>query len=289
MEPLVALFKRHGGGVVVEEAGGFNPDEGEGPPTDGADAIVRTYLPIDRTTRERRAHIDVGIRLFSLVQALPSLQERELAESDWAEVWKAHFPVIHVGRRLVVVAPWHEYSPADGEIVLVLDPGMAFGTGHHPSTRMCLEALEAVVKPGVRVLDVGTGSGILALAAARLGARSVLALDTEADAVRAARRNVRRNALRRRVRVVQGTLPYPGVPQSSADLVLANISAKVVRELACHLAGSLAPGGTLAASGFIAEQERPVREALAGAGFELVRRVQDGDWVTLALRYVAPR
>ena len=157
---------------------------------------------------------------------------------------------------------------------------MAFGTGHHPTTCMCLEALEGHVDPGMKVLDLGTGSGILAIASAKLGAGDVLALDTDMVAVDAAQANCRQNRVDRRIQTFQGSLPYPLVAPKTFDLAVANITAKAIISVADHLADALVTGGTLITSGILRERQQEVEEALAKR-FELGNRLYDGDWVAL--------
>ena len=170
VEPLVELFQRYGRRqVVVEEAGGFNPDEGEAPPT-GGPVIVRAYVPKDRRSADRVARIHAGVQLMGLIKPLSPLEVRTVTPWEWEEAWKAHFQPLRIGGRLVVRPTWHEVEAEEGDIVLTLDPGLAFGTGHHPTTRMCLEQLERRVQPGMRILDLGTGSGLLSQAALLLGA-----------------------------------------------------------------------------------------------------------------------
>jgi len=156
---------------------------------------------------------------------------------------------------------------------------MAFGTGLHPTTRLCLEALERYIRPGMRVLDVGTGSGILALAAARLGAASVLALDISSVAVEAAQANVRANGLEERITVRLGSLEESS--NARYDLVVANIIARVIADLAPALVGALAPGGLLIASGIIEERLPLAENALRAAGLAEIEQARDGDWVML--------
>jgi ribosomal protein L11 methyltransferase len=281
VEPVVEMVQRYGGQrAVVEEAGGFNPDEGE-----SADATlpvtVRTYLPQNRGTSARRGRIEAGLRLLSLIQPLEILPPQTIAEQDWEEAWKAHFHLVRVGRRLVIRPPWQEYAARGDEIVLTVDPGMAFGTGHHPTTRMCLELMEPLVRPGTRVLDLGAGSGILTLAAAALGAGSVLALDTDPVAARVGRRNLRENGLGTRARLLRGTLPQGRA--SGIHLALANISARVLIEQAAELFRCLVPGGTLIASGVLEEREADVASSLEEAGLRLQELRRTEDWVAMRL------
>ena len=281
-EPLVELFQRYGRRqVVVEEAGGFNPDEGESQPA-GGPVVVRTYFPQDRRSADRVARIQAGVQLMGLLKPLSPLAVRTVSPWEWEEAWKAHFQPLRIGKRLVVRPTWHEHEAQEGDIVLTLDPGLAFGTGHHPTTRMCLEQLERRVEPGMRILDLGSGSGLLAQAALLLGAEWALALDTEADAVRASRRNLKAAGLSRRVKIARGTLPHPMA--AGLDLTVANISAKVLVELAGEIAATLRPGGTLIASGVLEERGDEVRTAMLAAGFEDLGTQRMEDWLALCFR-----
>lgn len=275
------MFYRYGhGGVAVEQEGGYNPDEGEPPPT--ADWVtLKTYLPLNSTTRERRNRIDLGVRLVAHAYPVSTLQERVLTEEDWENSWKEHFHVLRVGERTVICPTWRDYKPQKSDVVITLDPGMAFGTGHHPTTRMCLQRLECLVKPGVDVLDVGCGSGILSIAAAKLGARRVIGLEIDSVAVRAAKQNVKENGIGYTVRIAQGSLPHPNVRPLSHDIAVANISAKVVSEMASELVSAVRPGGTVIASGILMDGKEGVERALASAGGTPVEAIVEGDWVTL--------
>ena len=280
VEPLSQIFHRYGqGGVAMEEAGGFNPDEGEEPPPLGL-VTLRTYLPLNASAEERFHRIDLGVRLISQVCDLPPLQQQVLEEEEWENSWKKHFQVTYIGRSIVLRPLWREYQPQKGEVVIDLDPGMAFGTGQHPTTRMCLLEIEDLLKPGIRMLDVGTGSGILSIAAAKLGAGRVVALDVDSTSVRVARRNVRSNGVRRLVHVFQGSLPYPKIQPGTFDLALANISAKVISQMADALRETLRPQGMLVASGIILENQGGVENSLTEAGFQISKFIYDGDWVT---------
>lgn len=275
-EPLTHLFARYGeGGVVVEEAGGYNPDEGEQPSPD-APVTVRTYLPVDATTDDRKAQIDLGVRLISHLCSLSPLQERILEQSEWEH---QEFEAIRVGRRLVVAPAGARWDRRPGDAVVTLDPGLAFGTGHHPTTRMCMVYLEDVVTSGCRILDVGCGSGILTLAALRLGAGAAVAVDIEDDAVKSTRDNLRRNALLARATVVPGTLPTPAAPPGAFDVTVANISANALTALAEPLVASLRPGGVFVGSGVLEERRGEVEAALAGAGAVITDVARAGDWV----------
>jgi ribosomal protein L11 methyltransferase len=210
-------------------------------------------------------------------------------EADWAEAWKTHFPVLRVGRRIVIRPTWRRHRRRPDDVVLSLDPGMAFGTGLHPTTRLCLAALETLADEGrlatgsgrggaARVIDVGCGSGILAIAAAKLGAGDLLGVDTDPIAVESTTANARLNSQTRRLRVRQGSVPSGEGP---FDLVLANLIASLLVQLAGPLRGELALGGRILASGIFRDREGDVRAAFEGAGLQLGRRWAEEDWVAL--------
>jgi ribosomal protein L11 methyltransferase len=202
-------------------------------------------------------------------------------EEDWQNSWKEHFYVLRISRRITICPTWREHTPQEGETVIMLDPGMAFGTGHHPTTSMCLKQLDALVTPGIDVLDVGCGSGVLSIAAARLGARHVFGLEIDSVAVNVAKQNVRENSVEHTVRVAQGTLPHPDAKQSAYGIAVANISAKVVSEISPYLVSAVQNGGKVIASGILLENKDIVSQALIEAGADLEETLVDGDWVTL--------
>ena len=265
-------------------------DEGLGARVDPTrPAIVRAYLPAANAVSVRRAVADVGTALGHLqafgLRPIGELRTRTVVEAVWADAWKAWFPVLRIGRRLVIRPTWRRHRAAAGDVVLALDPGMAFGTGLHPTTRLCLAALEAAADRGeldaARVLDVGCGSGILAIAAARLGATSVLGVDTDPIAIEATVANARRNRLGRVIRARTGSLPS-GEP--AHDVVLANLIASLLITLAGELRAELRPGGLLLASGIFIDREAEVVAAFRAADLELAERSVEGDWVVLAVR-----
>ena len=266
VEPVYYLFSRYGHGLSVERV------------EDGL-VLVRTYLT--NTSKQRMARIGVGVNLVRTIQPMGELEVKRLDDADWESAWKSHFTLLKIGNRLVIKPSWINYHAEQDEVVIELDPGMAFGTGYHPTTRMCLEALEGLVQPGMGVLDLGTGSGILSIAAARLGAASILALDVDPTAITASRKNFRASGLEKVVRLARGTLPHPSAPDGRFDLAVANISAKVICAEAPRLWEALKPGGVLIASGFIQGQQGEVEETLTNLGFSLSRTYNIDDWVAL--------
>jgi ribosomal protein L11 methyltransferase len=277
------------GGTTVEPAFEL-VDEGLGARVDPSrPAVVRGYVPARDASAAEAAAAAVAESLGHLqafgLGAIGDLRTRVVHEADWAEAWKAHFPVLRIGRRIVIRPTWRRHRASGDEVVIALDPGMAFGTGLHPTTRLCLAALESVADrgglEGARVLDVGCGSGILAIAAVRFGAASALGLDIDPIAIEATDANARRNRVRRRIRTRVGSLPSGERPVA---LVLANLIAGVLIPLAPLLRAELRPGGTLLASGIFVDREAEVAEAFVEAGLLVAARLAEGDWVALEAR-----
>jgi ribosomal protein L11 methyltransferase len=268
-------------------------DEGLGARVDTTrPAIVRAYVEandpvaVERTVEEVTQALG-HLQAFDL-RPIGEVTTRLVDEADWAEEWKRHFPVLRVGRRLVIRPTWRRHRAAGDEVVLALDPGMAFGTGLHPTTRLCLAALEQLADrggaAGRRILDVGCGSGILAIAGVRLGAISALGVDTDPLAIEATTANARRNRLARRIRAREGSLPTGEGP---FEIILANLIASLLVRLAGDLRAELAPGGTLLASGIFVDREAEVREALGTASLRVTDRLGEGDWVALEAVHAA--
>ena len=208
------------------------------------------------------------------------LRVRPVADEDWAEAWKASYTAQRIGR-IVVVPSWASEPLGPGEVSVELDPGMAFGTGMHPTTRGCLALLQAIAPMPARALDVGCGSGILAIAALRLGAERADCLDTDPLAVEATLANAERNGLAGRVTARVGSLPDE--PGARYPLILANLVAAVLVDLAPRLSAHLADDGTLLASGIISPKADAVKAAMQRAGLRVEERLDDGEWVTLRL------
>jgi ribosomal protein L11 methyltransferase len=203
-------------------------------------------------------------------------------DEDWANAWKQYFKPLRLGRRLVVKPSWENYTPGEDELVLELDPGMAFGTGGHPTTQLCLQALEERVTPGMTVADIGTGSGILAIAAANLGAGRVLATDIDTLPRKIARENITRNGLESVVSILE--MDDFDVQARDCDLIVANIVANTIIELAPSVAPRLKPDGIFIASGIVEEHHDLVRDALAAVGLALEETKREDIWVCLVAR-----
>ncbi|MDQ2799863.1 MAG: 50S ribosomal protein L11 methyltransferase [Armatimonadota bacterium] len=253
--------------------GGFEVRETAQPPA------IAGYLPVDDRIEDRLAQLKAALaRLpeYGVTGAGTDLTLRYVEEADWANAWKAFYKPFRVGRRLVVTPPWEHPELASDDIPLVIDPGMAFGTGSHPTTQLCLTALEDYVKPGASVADVGTGSGILAIAAAKLGTARVDANDNDPLAVKIARENASANGVSVEVTEV--------LPSSQYDVVVANILADVIIGMSAELSGLIEPGGILIASGIIDTREADVQKALEEVGLTHIETRRQTEWVALVFQ-----
>jgi ribosomal protein L11 methyltransferase len=300
-EALTPVFERAGhGGVVIEPEFAPQKDEtDELRPALGAFSRLRAYVPEGKEVEARRKSVEDAVGLLRAFELAPmgELEARWIDEEDWATAWKRHYSVMRLGRRWVIKPQWQEYAPQPDDRVIEMDPGMAFGTGQHPTTQLVLELLEdlddAGEVAGKELLDLGTGSGGLSIAAVRVGAQHVLARDVEEGAARAAGENAARNEAGRQIDVRHATLgpgidslvPVPGIERDAAfDGAFANIVARVIAERAPALGRALRTGAWLVASGIIAEREHEAADALSANGFDIERREQRGDWVALLCR-----
>ena len=253
--------------------------------------VLRAYFERreDRTAEELftivRRYVDVLGALREVIQAQVSVHDVE--EADWEAGWRAHFGIVRVGKRIVVRPSWVPYEERPDEFVLIIDPKMAFGVGTHPTTQLCLRVLEERVESGDAVLDVGTGTGILAIAAAKLGAKRVVGVDVDKDAVRNARENVRLNGVEDRVRIEQGTMngtvgysvAYGCRFASKFDVIAANIRSNVLSSMIESIGRALTPDGIALFSGLLVHEERAFADRLSEAGFRVSGTDRMGEWI----------
>ena len=284
-DAVAEVFGRWGRGVAIDQPVRQSPDGDGGWVDPTRNVVVKTYLPVDEQVEESRRLLEEAAWHLGRLRHVEPLRTRVLAEEDWAHAWKSFFHPHRVGQRLVIVPSWRRRARQPDDVVIRLDPGMAFGTGLHPTTRMCLALLEEHVRPGDRMLDFGCGSAILSIAAARLGAERIVAIDVDAVAVRVAEENARRNKVLRKIRVAQRTIE-PGVPVEGApfDLIAANISAFVLKNTRDGMHGALQPGRVAILSGVLATAAEDVRAHFEAGGWEHVETRQEGDWVAIVVR-----
>lgn len=245
---------------------------------------VTAYYPDDSELQERLEKIELEMQAMETRIGkcrFGNTRFRTVSEQDWANEWKQYFHVTHIGEKLVIKPTWEEYNPSEEEKVIELDPGMAFGTGTHHTTCMCMERLEKILKPGMVVFDVGTGSGILSIAAAKLGAANIRAVDIDATAVRVANENIAQNNLKSVISVAQGDLLHG--TEGKADIIIANIIADIIIMLLPDIPGKLKDNGKFLASGIIEERSKDVAEAALKEGMIVEKIDRKGGWVVMQM------
>ena len=272
-----AIYPYVEGGVATEQ---MNSREGTTDRWEDETAtgpvIVRGYLPMDGTMEERRQKVEYALRCLNLVLPVPMPTYRTIAQTDWAEAWKVAFKPLHIGEHILVRPSWIDVVPEPGDIVIALDPGLAFGTGLHPTTQLCAIALEKSLRSDMRVLDVGSGSALLSILAARLGAGEVLGVDIDAEAVRVSHENIIKNGVGEQVKVETGSYDRG---EGVYDIVVANILAGVITKM---LANGLARyGKRFVFSGILDTQASQVMDAISQSGLRLLERSQIADWICL--------
>ena len=266
------------GGVVVEVSGFGAYGEKE-----NARVLLRGYLSDSPEHDALLANLLRELPRRPFADYFGESAVKHLSTADWAEAWKAHYHPLRIGERLIISPSWEKPPIQPGDQVIWLDPGMAFGTGTHPSTQLILRLLEKMLHRGDVMLDVGTGSGILAIAAVKLGAGRVIATDIDPEAVRTAEENARLNLVREKLTLFVDSVPDAG----TYPLVAANILADVIARLLLHenLADRVAPDGVLLLSGIIQQRREVVALALRATGMEVIETLEDGDWLALAAKH----
>ena len=252
--------------------------------TDFSVVTITAYYPEDTELTERLQKIEAELaaveKRIGKFRFGPALF-RHVTEEDWSDEWKQYFHVTRVGKHIVIKPSWEDYEPEPEDVVLELDPGMAFGTGTHPTTVLVLEALEKMIRPDTTVFDVGTGSGILAMTAAKLGAKNVKAVDIDGVAVRTAKENIEKAGMQDRIEVRQGDLLHG--TEGKADVIVANILADIIIMLLPDIPGKLKEGGLFFASGIIEDYQQDVTEAAKKAGLHVKEVTRIKDWVGLLM------
>ena len=293
-EPVTHLFSRYGDGrVFVSQSGDWDADEVDSDYAPEGKVTVFGYLKSDDSVENRKGMIDVGLRLMAELTDIEPYQVRSVSSEEWAN---QTFPKIRVGKR-IMISPWmlERGLPerADGDdIEVFLSPGLAFGTGNHPTTRLCLKEIESVGERGLlsgrSVLDIGCGSGVLAIVALKMGAASATCLDIDETAVRAVRDNLVMSDVAERARVMHGSLPNNELPQSGFDYVFANITSKVLIDMARPLTDATKPNGVVLASGILEEHRHDVQDAFLRTGSASLDGIEsEGDWLMMRFSKIA--
>ena len=293
-ETVADIFHESGcGGVVIEDPRllNFYINSGLWDYTDLKEvedtgfSIVKAYLPVDEKLKAALAGIERELAMLEKrvpASLLGEIYFRQIDEEDWSSAWKQYFHPVRIGRSIIIKPTWEDYQALAGDLVIELDPGMAFGTGTHNTTCLCVESLEQLVRPGMMVFDVGTGSGILSLVSAKLGAQKVVAVDFDAVAVRVAKENVVLNDLTQKVTVHEGDLL--SVVAGEADVIVANIIASIICQLLPDIPSKLSAGGVFLASGIIVERLDEVCAKAKEVGL-VVDEVKEKDgWALVVMR-----
>ena len=292
MDLVAEIFHGLGAsGVVIEDPALLNDyiDSGQWDYTDipraenTAVVIVQAYLALDSELPEKLRELER--RMGDLPEEIDSspgkISWSKVKDEDWSESWKKYFHTAKIGERIVIKPTWERYDPLPEEAVIELDPGAAFGTGTHPTTMMCLQELERLMRPGLTVFDVGTGSGVLAIAAAKLGAAKVTALDYDSTAVRVAEENIRQNKMQDKISL--GVSDLLAAAEGQADIITANIIADIIIRLLDDVGKYLRPHGRLLASGIIEDRVADVTAAAEEEGFAIERINEDKGWAVMVI------
>lgn len=272
-------------GVVLESGVTYSNDEDEG--TVFGPVRVFGYLLIDEHIEENRQRVVEALWHLGQIQALPEPGFREIQDENWMAAWKKHYHPIPIGKRLLILPAWIEQEDPN-RLAVRIDPSMAFGTGTHPTTQLCMEMVEKYTRPGEPVIDVGCGSGILSIGALKLGASRALSVDIDLAAIRSTRENAEANGVSEQLETGQGSVLEILQGQFSlkrSPLVLANILAPVIiRLFEVGLADLLSDDGVIVLSGILVEQSGGVEAAARQHGLHLIETLQSSDWVALAFK-----
>ena len=286
-ELLTAMISMIANGVMIEDYSDLTTDGLYGAliderilKADKTRATVSVFLSADRSLTEAKAFLADRLAASGLSADIVT---EGMREEDWAETWKKYYHPIPIGR-VTVVPAWEEYTPKEGERIIRMDPGMAFGTGTHETTRLVMQMLDKELRGGERVLDVGTGSGILALCASKLGARCVYAYDIDPVAVKVAKENIRTDGAENVICGVSDLLADVDLSDGGFDFVVANIVSDIILRLLPDLGGVMAKNGRAILSGIIGERVEEIRAAVAANGFTVLRESEERDWYAILIQ-----
>ncbi|EOY7164053.1 50S ribosomal protein L11 methyltransferase [Clostridioides difficile] len=291
VEPITnILYEQGAGGAVIEDPKDFlfqkkneldwdYVEEEVFKKNEEDDVLIKTYVSEEKNMMEFVEIIKqkvLGLKDFGIDIGEGSVSLDQVNEADWANAWKAYYKPTKVGQRVVVKPTWEDYAMQEGDLIIELDPGMAFGTGTHETTSMCIRELEKYVNKDSKVFDIGCGSGILAIAAAKLGAKEVVAVDLDEVAVKVAKENVLENKVEKSVSVMHGNLT--DVIKDKADVIVANIIADIIKILAKDVQNFMKEDAIFISSGIILDKVEEVKESLIENGFEIVEVQKLGEW-----------
>ena len=285
IDPVSQLLQKFAiDGIVIEES--YEPT------SDDEDLIkpkiikVKAYIPISNDNKDSIQYIDIGLTLFSHLSSNIKFNYDVTDSKKWLSSWRKRYRPLKIGQRVIVVPSWIKYKPQSKDLMVLLDPGQAFGTGYHPTTRMCIELLDLYIMKDQHILDFGTGSGILSIVSAKYGLENIVAIDIDPVAIEVALENSKINNVQDKIEIIHTGLPYEQFNDGSFDLVVANISAKVIKASIIHFKRILHSRGKIILSGFFQENMIDIIDFFQKNGFLLVNSCVEEDWGCLCFQVV---
>ena len=247
---------------------------------------VKAYISASNDNKDSIQYIDIGLTLFSHLSSNIKFNYEVTDSKKWSSSWRKRYRPLKIGQRVIVVPSWIKYKSQPKDLMVLLDPGQAFGTGYHPTTRMCIELLDLYIMEEQQILDFGTGSGILSIVSAKYGLENVVAIDIDPVAIKVALENSKINNVQDKIKIIHTGLPYEQFKEGSFDLVLANISAKVIKDSIFHFKRITRPGGKIILSGFFQEKMMGLTDFFEKNGFLLINTCVEEDWGCLCFQVV---
>ena len=285
VDPVSQLLQKFAkNGIVIEETYDSVSDDEEF--VKPKIIRVKAYIFVSKDNKDSIQYIDIGLTLFSHISSNIKFNYAVTDPEKWSSSWRKRYRPLKIGQRVVVVPSWIKYKAQSQDLVILLDPGQAFGTGYHPTTRMCVQFLDLYIVKGQRILDFGTGSGILSIASAKYGLENIVAIDIDPVAIKVALANSNTNNVQDKIEIIHTGLPYREFVDASFDLVLANISAKVIKDSIIHFKRITRPGGKIILSGFFQEKILELTDFFEKNGFLLVNSCTEEDWGCLCFQVV---
>ncbi len=281
VEPISQIFLRYANtDIAIIENIEYHPDEGETKPNNYS-VTIKTYIEENQKSDSICTQIDIATRLIRYISPVGVLRIRKIGNKDWKNYWKTQFSNINIGKNLVISPTWQKYTPKEKEIVIKLDPDIAFGTGYHPTTNMCLQLLESNIKTGMKVVDIGCGSGILSIASIKLGAKRVVGIDIDPNAIKVSKQNSILNSTSNNSQFLKGTLTDLSLDLKSFDIFVINISSKIFKELASHIRNHIPENSKIIISGILEENENEIQKELKFLKFNILSNNPLEGWVTM--------
>ena len=281
VEPISQIFLRYAANkLAIIENIQYNPDEGEEKPNFYS-VTIKTYISENKNSEMICTRIDIATKLIGHIAPIGPLKICKIKESNWENYWRSQFSNINIGKNLVISPTWQKYNPKPEEIIIKLDPDIAFGTGYHPTTNMCLQLLELNINPGMNILDIGCGSGILSITAIKLGAVNVVGIDIDPNAIKVSKQNSIINSTSQYSKFLTGNLINQKINLVIFDIIIINISSKIVKELAPFIKNNMALNSKVIISGILEENWNDIQENLKKLNFYILSHHILEGWVTL--------